>query len=196
MLAVAQPETSGFRSLPFTIDELAAIEEHASAVDYFPLVGAQATVDRVLEAMGTHDWVHLACHAIQKAEDPVQSAFYLHDGSLLLSKIAGKSFHNKGLAFLSACQTATGDKKMPDEAVHLAAGMLMAGYRSVIATMWSIYDKDGPVVARRVYADLLRDGKMDCSGAARALHSAIEDLRGQVGETAFQRWVPFIHIGC
>jgi hypothetical protein len=32
-----------------------------------------------------------------------------------------------GLTFLSACQTAQGDG-MPSESVHLAAGMLFAGY--------------------------------------------------------------------
>ncbi|KAJ6529941.1 hypothetical protein DFH09DRAFT_934658, partial [Mycena vulgaris] len=41
---------------------------------------------------------------------------------------------------LSACQTARGAKGLQEESVHLAAGMLLAGYRGVIATMWSIMD--------------------------------------------------------
>ncbi|KAJ6522099.1 hypothetical protein DFH09DRAFT_938562 [Mycena vulgaris] len=41
-----------------------------------------------------------------------------------------------GLAVLRACQTAMGDEKLPDEAVHLAASLLFAGFRSVVATMW------------------------------------------------------------
>jgi CHAT domain-containing protein len=40
------------------------------------------------------------------------------------------------LAFLSACETAKGDEKSPDEAMHLAATMIFAGFRGVIATMW------------------------------------------------------------
>jgi CHAT domain-containing protein len=39
-------------------------------------------------------------------------------------------------AFLSACETAKGDHDYADEAVHLAASMLFAGFKSVIATMW------------------------------------------------------------
>jgi CHAT domain-containing protein len=40
------------------------------------------------------------------------------------------------LAFLSACETARGDEGQPDQTVHLAATMLFAGFRSVVATMW------------------------------------------------------------
>ncbi|KAF8597919.1 hypothetical protein BDV93DRAFT_512982 [Ceratobasidium sp. AG-I] len=40
------------------------------------------------------------------------------------------------------------------ECVHLAAGMLIAGYPSVIATMWSISDDDAPSVADKVYFDM------------------------------------------
>jgi CHAT domain-containing protein len=40
------------------------------------------------------------------------------------------------VAFLSACETAKGDRTYADEVVHLAATMLFAGFKSVIATMW------------------------------------------------------------
>ena len=39
-----------------------------------------------------------------------------------------KSLEPAELAFLSACQTATGYEKLPEEAVHLVAGMLAAGF--------------------------------------------------------------------
>jgi CHAT domain-containing protein len=39
-------------------------------------------------------------------------------------------------AFLSACETAQGDREQPDQAIHLAAAMLFTGFRSVVATMW------------------------------------------------------------
>jgi CHAT domain-containing protein len=40
------------------------------------------------------------------------------------------------LAFLSACETAKGDREQPDQAIHLAATMLFVGFKSVIGTMW------------------------------------------------------------
>ncbi|KAL5641639.1 hypothetical protein ACGC1H_001946 [Rhizoctonia solani] len=145
--------------------------------------------------MEHHDWVHLACHANQNVEDPTKSGFYLHDGTLDLAAITRRSFRNKGLAFLSACQTATGDEKLPDEAVHLASGMLMAGYPSVIATMWSVSDEDAPFVANRVYSQLMKTGKIGNGEVGRALHDAVAELRGRIGEKEFIRWVPYIHIG-
>ncbi|EUC60822.1 aromatic di-alanine and TPR containing protein, partial [Rhizoctonia solani AG-3 Rhs1AP] len=145
--------------------------------------------------MEQHDWVHLACHAHQNVNDPTMSGFHLHDGTLDLSAINRRSFKNKGLAFLSACQTATGDDKLPDEAIHLASGMLMAGYPSVIATMWSVVDEDAPLVADKVYAQLMKDGKVGNGEAGRALHYAVGELREKVGEKAFARWVPYVHIG-
>jgi CHAT domain-containing protein len=196
ILAVGQEHTPGQSRLPQTVAELDRIRMHTQApLRYTQLDDDSATIAAVLAAMEDHDWVHLACHAHQNANDPTESGFFLYDGRLSLSAIARKSFKHKGLAFLSACQTAMGDKNLADEAVHLASGMLSAGYPSVIATIWSIMDADAPLIADKVYGQLLKDGRMDHRGAAAALHSAVADLRDKIGEKAFARWVPYIHIG-
>jgi CHAT domain-containing protein len=196
IVAVGQEATPGQSRLPETVAELAAIRAHTRApFQYTQIDRHHGTTSAVLAAMDTHDWVHLACHAHQNVHDPTESGFFLYDGILSLLKITQKGFKNKGLAFLSACQTAMGDKKLEDEAVHLASGMLMAGFPSVIATMWSIRDRDAPVISNTVYGELLKDGGMDYRGAAKALHVAVADLRAKVGEKAFARWVPYIHIG-
>ncbi|CAE6420653.1 unnamed protein product [Rhizoctonia solani] len=196
VLAIGQPKTPGHTQLPGTVKELAFLKSHTQdKVEHTQLVDDQATTAVVLDAMEQHDWVHLACHAHQNVQDPTESGFFLHGGTLDLASINRRSFKNKGLAYLSACQTATGDKKLPDEAVHLASGMLMAGYSSVIATMWSVGDEDAPFVADRVYGQLLKDGKLGGGEAGRALHNAVAGLRELVGEENFERWVPYIHIG-
>jgi CHAT domain-containing protein len=38
-------------------------------------------------------------------------------------------------AFLSACHTAVGGKKTPDEVIHLAAGFQFSGLKSVVGTL-------------------------------------------------------------
>ncbi|KAG8725189.1 hypothetical protein FRC09_006425 [Ceratobasidium sp. 395] len=195
VLAVGQANTPGKSPLPKTVDELAIIEKHTAATGYRQLDGPMATVDATLGTMDQYSWVHLACHAIQNRVDPMQSAFYLHDGRLTLEAITRRAFKHKGLAFLSACQTATGDDELPDEAMHLAAGMLAAGYPTVIATMWSIKDEDGPEVAELVYGGLVKGGKMDHTKAAMALYKATKKLRDKVGVEEIWRWAPFIHIG-
>ncbi|CAE6477625.1 hypothetical protein ACGC1H_002382 [Rhizoctonia solani] len=197
ILGVSQEATPGdHASLPGTVEELAHIRAHTNnTLSYTQLTNGEANVKAVLYAMEHHDCVHLACHAQQNASDPTKSGFFLHDGTLDLVSIMGRSFKNKGLAFLSACQTAMGDETLPDETVHLASSMLTAGYPSVIATMWSVWDKDAPFVADKVYGALLKEGKMDCRESARALHYAVAELRKEIGDNKFERWVPFIHIG-
>ncbi|CAE7054820.1 unnamed protein product [Rhizoctonia solani] len=196
LLLVGQECTPGHNPLPGTRDELSRIRKYAQLqLSYTQLEGSNATTDAVLNAMGEHEWIHLACHAHQNIRSPLDSGFFLHDGTLSLLRISRKQFKGKGLAFLSACQTAKGDKELSEEAVHLASGMLMAGYPAVIATMWSVADEDAPLVADMVYAQLVGKGQAHHQDAAKALHVAVSKLREKVGMDAFARWVPYIHIG-
>ncbi|KAF8751756.1 TPR-like protein [Rhizoctonia solani] len=196
IIAIGQEATPGQSRLPGTIKELAYVKAHTQdKVEYSQLVDDQATKVSVLDAMEEHDWVHFACHAHQNVRDPTKSGFFLYDGTLDLAAINRRSFKDKGFAFLSACQTATGDEVLPDEAIHLASGMLMAGYPSVIATMWSVMDDDAPFVADKVYGKLMKGRKLRNGEAGKALHYAIGELREKVGEKEFGRWVPYIHIG-
>jgi CHAT domain-containing protein len=88
--------------------------------------------------------VHFACHGTQDSEHPLDSGLLLTGGLLKVSEIMRRSEGDNGLnikksmslAFLSACETAKGDKIIPDEAMHLAATLMFAGFRSVVATMW------------------------------------------------------------
>ncbi|KAJ7880289.1 hypothetical protein B0H14DRAFT_3434546 [Mycena olivaceomarginata] len=61
-------------------------------------------------------------------------------------------------AFLAASSTAAGDEGTPDEAIHLAAAMQFAGFRSVVGTLWEMADQDGPFVAREFYGHVFREG--------------------------------------
>ena len=195
LVAVSQPNTPGQSALPNTEAELTLIQQKATKFHIHLLKGSDASVRNVIKGMEAHSWVHLACHAIQDTAKPTNSAFCLHDDNLELSTIITKSFPLADFAFLSACQTATGDEKLSEEAVHLAAGMMLAGYHSVIATMWSIKDKDAPVIAGHVYNKLFSNMEPDSSGAALALHHAVKLFRQKSGYSAFLSWVPFIHVG-
>ena len=167
------------------------------------LEGDIASLNRVKLEMESHWSIHLACHATQDHENPLKSGFYLHDGRLELSEIMKQKFTVRELAFLSACQTSTGSEKLSEEAVHLAAGTLAAGYRSVVATMWSIKDRYGPVVAESFYKYLVQKDEasgqpgVDTRRAAYALHHAIRGIREALGETeqGLLTWVPYVHFG-
>ena len=170
---------------------------------------ATATVSRVKQEMDTCSWVHFTCSAAQNVEDPLESGKFLHDGRLTLLEIMQLRIPQCKFAFLSACQTATGDAKRPDEVVHLAAGMLAAGCHGVVGTMWSIKDNSGAMVAEPFYEYLAarkrydndggssRNRQLDSSRAAYALHHAVQQFRKRTGDTeqGLMDWVPYVHFG-
>ncbi|KAF8143023.1 CHAT domain-containing protein [Mycena galopus ATCC 62051] len=197
LLAVSQPSAEGQIYIPGTREEIKSIQGHAAGKVHIQwLEEKMATIDNVQKGMMSSRWVHFACHGVQSVS-PTESALLLAGSSrLTLSNIINLSLPNADLAFLSACQTATGSKQLQDESVHLTAGMLLAGYRGVIGTMWSIMDNDAPQVAGDVYAHLLEVSSPDPTKAAEALHLAIQKLQEQLGaKKSFLRWVPFIHFG-
>ena len=202
ILIVTQPNTPGQPPLPATVIEGERLTQlfTDTQVKSTLLNDNQATVQSVSDALGQHRWVHLACHGWQHTGDPIKSAFSLHNGPLPLSMLMKTVVPDAELAFLSACQTAVGDDKIPEESAHLAAGMLAIGFKGVVATMWSIGDADAPVVVEAYYKRLLelKRTNVACNGstgAAYALHEAVKCLRETVGESDFVRWAPFVYFG-
>ncbi|KZV68483.1 TPR-like protein [Peniophora sp. CONT] len=185
LLIITQPATPGQSPLPSTRDEGDRLQSIFPQESRTSLDHDQATVDATLAAASQHSWVHFACHGYQHPEDPTQSAFALFDGQLSLAALMRTTADNAELALLSACQTAAGDEKMPEESVHLAAGMLAVGFKGVVATMWSIKDEDAPVLVETYYKRLLELRKGSSlseseTGAAYALHDAVKTLREKV----------------
>ncbi|KIM28110.1 hypothetical protein M408DRAFT_24124 [Serendipita vermifera MAFF 305830] len=193
ILTVAQPSTPRAPPLPATEREVKQIHEIAKGIRVKSFTNEEATVARVLQAMKESNWIHLACHGTQDGHESMKSGFLLHDDNLELSKIIREPLPKADFAFLSACQTATGDQKVAQESAHLAAGMLFSGCKGVIATMWSIQDDDAPKITEAVYRRMLKDGKPNRKEAAWALHEAVKELRES--GASFLSWVPFIHMG-
>jgi len=202
---ISQPKTSGKNEIPFVRDEIENIESQLGmrGIPYSTLADESATVSRVLKSMEDFSGIHLACHASQDLGNSLKSSIHLYDGPLELTEIMKKNLHKADFAFLSACQTSKGDAKLPDEAVHLAAGMLAAGYRSVVGTMWAVVDKHGPDLAELFYKTMLEDStteggaKIDGRLAARALHHATKRLQEKFSDSpdSYLAWVPYVHFG-
>ncbi|KAH6866122.1 CHAT domain-containing protein [Coprinopsis sp. MPI-PUGE-AT-0042] len=205
LFLTSQPNALGASPIPGTIKEVQSIYSMAitNRAKVTMLEGSALTVDKCLQHMEDYSCIHLACHASQNAAEPLDSRFRFHNGSLNLAAIIQRDLKNADLAFLSACQTSTGDEKLSDEAVHLAAGMLAAGYHRVVATMWSIGDKDAPDVANDFYDYLFRNrkegsvGSVDGSISAYALHHATQQLRQRLdnSEGSLLAWAPYVHFG-
>jgi CHAT domain-containing protein/tetratricopeptide (TPR) repeat protein len=130
----------------------------------------EATRTRILHELPGATNVHFACHGAFDVDEPLHSAVYfagehaltlreLLDGELDLSAIR--------LVVLSACQTGMTDfRRVPDEAVGLAAGFLRAGVPVVLSTLWEVADLSTALLIERFYQYHLQDG-LDAASALR-----------------------------
>ncbi|MGI5193925.1 CHAT domain-containing protein [Streptomyces sp. CA-288835] len=195
LLVVGMPKTPGEPPLPGVEREYRELRARfPEGTPVGGLLGAEATREAVRQALHDTSWAHFACHAEQDVQDPGQSAFVLHDDRLTAAQLLELDLPRAELAYLSACETATGAVGLPDEVMHLASTMQLAGYRHVIATMWGIHDGSAPEVAARVYAALTRTGLPDATEAARALHAAVSSHRAD-DPTDPLRWAAYLHVG-
>jgi CHAT domain-containing protein len=141
MVAVIEPDFPRENPLHFTREELHSIESHVKSdvLTRLGIEGHPATVKDVLSHLSGSQIVHFACHGKQDAKLPLESGLILHNANRLkISDIMKQRPPNASLAFLSACETAMGAENLPDEAMHLAATLLFAGFRGVVATMWLV----------------------------------------------------------
>ena len=213
LFLTCQPKAPGVSHLPGTVQEIEGVYAKAEQAGerVLKLVGDEVAVDQCLEYLGEFSCVHFACHASQNTADPLHSKFLFHKGSLDLGTIIQRNLKNADLAVLSACQTSTGDAQLSNESVHLAAGMLAAGYRRVVATMWSIEDRHAIDIANDFYSYLFRhcvntaeaesgssaQTGVDGTNSAFALHDAILRLRARLDNSSVSllAWVPYVHFG-
>jgi CHAT domain-containing protein len=139
VLLLAQPEVQGLPSLPHAREEAAVVQSIVPMDSIITLeqnlVGG-SIVKSVLARLPDASVLHLACHATQCKDDPLQSGFDFVDGRLTLCDLMQVNHPKAQLAYLSACESGAVDENQPDEAINLAATMLFVGFKSVIATMW------------------------------------------------------------
>ncbi|KAG0694586.1 CHAT domain-containing protein [Suillus ampliporus] len=163
-------------------------------VFFTKVTSIESTKSRVLHTLQDNHWLHFACHGTQNLAEPFKSAFLMRDQPLSLLDIAQTHLSRHEFAFLSACETAVGDFKTPDEVIHLAAGLQFAGVKSVIGTLWRVNDTTVRRLVEAFYHNFCDDGKMDSRRAARALHRAVQMLACDTDMPLDQRIV-FMHIG-
>ncbi|KAJ7227038.1 CHAT domain-containing protein [Mycena pura] len=191
MLAVIQSNASGHPPLPYTKEELECIRRHipGGLLQVYGIPDRPADVQTVLAKLPA---------ASINPYSPLKSSLIMKE-PLEITELMQLQVPYASLVYLSACQTAMGDDKLPDEVINLAVAFLFVGYRSAVATLWSIHDRDGPKVADVFYEYLSRkvedvpESVPQVTQAAYALHAAVKKLRND--GCSFARWVPFIHMG-
>ncbi|KZT61858.1 hypothetical protein CALCODRAFT_328615 [Calocera cornea HHB12733] len=191
ILAIAQPEAPGMPRLRYARSEIDVLRTSSFKDSVTFLVGREAVMSRA-EAVSTHPWLHCVVHGYWNPESPLDSAIYLADGPMTLRQVVKLNLSRTAkFAFLSACHTARATVHLPDEALHMAAGLQVAGFRGVLGTTWGMADMDGPELARGFYESL--QGELKAENAAEALNVSLGRLR-QRG-VPMHRWGAFVHYG-
>ncbi|GII82405.1 hypothetical protein Ssi03_03950 [Sphaerisporangium siamense] len=186
-LVVTVPAAPGVRTLTGPYQDAAFLRR---VLDPPPvrLHGAQATRAALAAALPGCGALHFSGHGTQELTAPSKGGLVLYDGVLAVRDLIGLDVRGE-LAFLSACQTATGGADLPDEGIHLASALQIAGFRHVIATLWSVYDLPSVEVTRAVYGALAEG-----AAPAVALHRAVRALRA-AHPAAPSVWASYVHTG-
>lgn len=148
VLAVGNPARMSYRpplatqSIP--LNPLQGAEREASFVASLfqrpPLIGEQATESAVRESLASCPLLHFATHGILSAEAPLNSSIALADGGeLTVYELMGLQLH-ADLVVLSACNTARGETTGGDDVLGLTRGLLAAGARAAVVSLWRVND--------------------------------------------------------
>lgn len=193
LLVVAQPETPGEKPLPSVLKELEMVQMQVHGAN--ALEGSAANRDPVLKGIADNAWIHLACHGHHNSTQPFLSHFSMHDGPISLLDIIHSELPMAEVAVLSACHSARVSEQMPDEVLHPAAGMMFAGFRSVVGTMWALEDSIGPHFTEVFYNEMTDvEGEFKShTSAAFALRKAVTAL-GVRGTSLVER-INLVHFG-
>lgn len=153
-----------------------------------PLLDTDATRHAILQGLPESGWVHLACHATT-AFDPGDSHLALSDGPLPVRELTSLEVTDGYLAYLSACSTAYGGTRLPDESIHIASALQLAGFAHVIGTLWPISDAVAPQVSTHIYRQVTAGIE-----PALAVHHAVHALRAEYPGHP-RLWASHIHLG-
>ncbi len=195
MLVVAPAQAPSDAALPHAELE-AAGAMRTTGVPTAMLAGMHASKAAVSAALSQHRHLHFAGHSLQDLREPAQSRLRLADGDLTLAQIAALDLHQADLAYLSSCEGSTGAVTLPDESLHLAGALQLAGYRHVVAASWSVPDSGAAAMAAEIYQKL---AALDATAApspddtvAMTVHYAARRMRADNSPLV---WASYLHIG-
>ena len=186
LLALANPDGS----LPGASGEVRALRRVRSTLT--TLEGERATKAEFLKLASGFPQIHLATHGVLDPERPERSYLLVAGPDeasqrLSIAEIAGLSLQ-RGLAILSACDTAVGEQVPGAALITLAAAFSQAGAEAIVASLWKVNDastRDFMVTFHRELG----------AGQAIALQRAQMAILGDPATAHPYYWAAFVLIG-
>jgi CHAT domain-containing protein len=152
------------------------------------LLGAEATGQTLRELGPLSSRIHIATHGIFRRDNPMFSAIRLGDAYLSLYDLYSMRLP-VDLLTLSGCATGLSVVAAGDEILGLSRGLLYAGAKTLLLTLWDVHDRSTAEVMRSFY-DHFRDAP---ENRALALQTAMLDARRSYPHPF--HWAPFVLMG-
>jgi CHAT domain-containing protein len=170
---------------PFVDEELQSVAMVLPEAELF--LGSHAT-GKVLKEKGPNcRLIHIATHGFFRPDSPMFSGIRLGDTFLTLYDLYSLSLP-VDLITLSGCSTGLNVVAAGDELIGLVRGLLTAGARTLLLTLWDVDDHSTAQFMKAFYA---RCG----TGANRAsaLRESMQELRERYPHPYY--WAPFVLVG-
>ncbi|WP_445634089.1 CHAT domain-containing protein [Nostoc sp. DSM 114161] len=189
----------GFSSLPNVADEFKEIQAVIPSKEFINQAFTNKTIEKEVSSL-SYPVVHLATHG--KFSSQQEDTFILTwNGKINVKElrevlqtrepVVGRASQVPSpieLLVLSACETATGDKRA---ALGLAGVAVRSGARTTLASLWQVDDKSTAMLMREFYRQLKNNPALSKS---EALRRAQEFIFQNYQEHPFY-WAPYVLVG-
>jgi CHAT domain-containing protein len=201
-ILIATMATTPKRSpLPFVVEE-------TNIINTLPLqrtILQNPSKTQVLEQLAQCSIAHFACHG-QVDTNPSKSLLLFADWEndpFSVADMAAVNLDQAQIAVLSACHAANmRNLSLLDESIHMAGACQLAGFPTVIGSLWQVQDQYSPTVSEWLYRAIFKE-TADITQAAEGLHFAVRKVREDSQRRKFKgkgldnpiAWAPYIHVG-
>ncbi|MEJ7606558.1 MAG: CHAT domain-containing tetratricopeptide repeat protein [Bryobacteraceae bacterium] len=150
-------------------------------------LGERATSQVLREEGPGSRFIHIATHGNFRHDNPMFSNVRLADGYLSLYDLYQMKLPVE-LLTLSGCGTGLSVIAPGDELQGLTRGLLYAGARAALVTLWDVHDQTSAEFMRLFYSSLIEQ-----SDKSLALRAAMLELRESFPHPYY--WAPFVLVG-
>jgi len=172
-------------STPFIVDEVRAVASVLPNPHVF--MGPEATAGQLQRHGAESRFVHVATHGMFRRDNPMFSSIRLGDGPLSVYDLFELRLPAE-LVTLSGCGTGLSVVVGGDEQLGLVRGLLYAGARAVLLTLWDVDDSSTADFMKEFYGRLQNGWSK-----ARAVQEGMRQLRHRYPHPFY--WAPFALIG-
>jgi CHAT domain-containing protein len=190
----------------------ASEDDFPKSVHTVRVSGPEASKAAVVQALASADILHIACHGVLDARDPMASGLLLSDGSrrpprrpatpedwgrfVLSAREILDIVSTCRLVVLRACSSGVqGERNRGDEFEGLTRALLYAGAQRVIVSLWNVDRDSSKETFTRFYREWLgRDGHPSVASTMSTAQRSLLEVATAPWSHMYH-WAPFICIG-